>query len=328
MPKGSISYLPQSDSHRLRGYLFIAGATLFWGISATLGRAVFTGRLIPGEALSPIDPLILAQTRTTIAFLLLAPVLLARRGVKATVITSRRDLLLCLAVGVLGMAAANYFYYLAIERTNVATAIILQYTAPVWVLLYMVARRLQRASAQRVMAVGLAVFGSAMAVGIIGTGEFNADRLGILAALVAALAFAYYNVSGSHLVRRYDRWRVLSHVLLGAALFWIVVNPPWVILRANYSASQWLFMVVFSITSILIPFSLYFGGLQWLDATRAIVTSCLEPVLSIVIAAIFLGELVTWLQVAGMAVVLLATVVVQLPERGKRNPAMHIEPIE
>jgi len=41
---------------------------------------------------------------------------------------------------VLGVAVSNYFYYVAIQKTNVATAIILQYTAPVWVLLYVVAR--------------------------------------------------------------------------------------------------------------------------------------------------------------------------------------------
>ena len=46
--------------HALRGYLFIAGAALSWGISATLGRAAFTGHLLPGGAsLAAINPLII-----------------------------------------------------------------------------------------------------------------------------------------------------------------------------------------------------------------------------------------------------------------------------
>ena len=48
-----------------------------------------------------------------------------------------------------GVAASNYFYYLAIQRTNVATAIIVQYTAPVWVLVYMAARGLEKATVLR-----------------------------------------------------------------------------------------------------------------------------------------------------------------------------------
>ena len=34
-----------NNTHFIRGYLFIAAATFFWGLSAALGRAVFTGRI-------------------------------------------------------------------------------------------------------------------------------------------------------------------------------------------------------------------------------------------------------------------------------------------
>jgi drug/metabolite transporter, DME family len=324
-PSASTSY---SRLERLEGYAFIAGAALFWGISASLGRAVFTGRL-PGTfgTLKPIAPLILAQSRSTIALLLLAPVLFASRG-KTVGIRSRRDTLLCLAMGIFGVAASNYFYYLAIQKTNVATAIVLQYTAPILVLLYMVARGFQRATSRRVVSVILSVIGCAMAIGIIGPGKFKGDALGIAAAMTAAVSFAYYNIAAAGLLQRYDRWRVLLYALAGAAIFWIIVNPPWVIARAHYTAGHWIFMVIFSITSILLPYSFYFGGLRHLDATRAVVTSCLEPVFSIVIAAIFLGELVGPVQMAGMAVVLASTVLVQLPERQGSAPAVVVEPVD
>lgn len=325
-PSASTSY---SRLERLEGYAFIAGAALFWGISASLGRAVFTGRL-PGAfgALKPIAPLVLAQSRSTIALLLLAPVLFARRG-SSIVIRSRRHTLMCLAVGVFGVAASNYFYYLAIQKTNVATAIVLQYTAPLWVLIYMVVRGLQRANIRRVISVVLGVIGCAMAIGIIGPGKFKSDTWGVVAAIIASVSFAYYNIAAAELLQRYDRWRVLVYALSGAALFWIIVNPPWVIARAHYTAGHWLFMTVFSITSILLPYSFYFGGLRHLDATSAVVTSCLEPVFSIAIAAIFLGELVGPVQMAGMAVVLSATVLVQLPDRRRaEGPTMVVEPVD
>ena len=79
-------------------------------------------------------------------------------------------------------------------------------------------------------------------------------------------------------------------------------------------------------TSVLLPFSLYIAGLQHLDATRAIVTSCLEPVFSIIIAAIALGETVSPVQIAGVIVVLAATILIQLPDRMERTTAL--EPME
>jgi len=323
-PIGSTNYLP-NKRHPIRGYTYIACATLCWGVSATLGRAAFTGRLF-SEALRPIDPLILAQTRTTFSLFVLAPALLIARGATSIKIP-RRDFLSCLALGVFGVAASNYFYYLAIQKTNVATAIILQYTAPVWVLFYMVGRRLQRATMERVASVLLAGLGIALVIGIVGGSKFKLDSVGLTAAILAAFSFAFYNVAGHGLLERYDRWRVLLYALLGAALCWIVINPPWKIVAAHYSSRQWLFLAIFSIASVLVPFSFYFAGLQHLDAVRAIVTSCLEPVFSIVIAALALGELIRPLQGLGIVLVLAATILVQLPGGDQSRPTI-IEPME
>ncbi len=324
--------------HPARGYFFIAAATFFWGLSATLGRAVFTGRLFAsGQALRPIDPLILAQSRTSIAFLILLPILLLK-GRSSLRVRSRSHLLQFFLLGILGLAAANYFYYFAIQKTSVATAIVLQYVAPVWVLLYMLARRLQRPTLRRVSGVVLAVLGCGLAVGelaaqrgfpwlVISGIRFN--TLGVVAAELAAVSFAFYNVFGQHLLQIYQRWTVLVYSLLGAAVFWQLVNPPWKIIAQHYTGGQWLFMAVFSVTSMLVPFSLYFTGLQHLDPTRAIVTACLEPVWAILLTALILGELVSPMQVVGIVVVLSATILVQRPERpDRREPLIAVEPIE
>lgn len=315
------------QAHPVRGYIYIAGATFLWGVAAALGRAAFTGRLLPGgEALRPIDPLILSQTRTTFSFLILAPFLAIARGPRRLRIPTI-DVGRIFLLGVFGVAASNYFYYLAIQRTNVATAIILQYTAPVWVLLYMVARGLQKPSMQRIAAVCLALAGIGLVIGVGGSGGFRIDSVGLMAALLAAFSFAFYNIGGHSILARYDRWTVLLYTTLSAAIFWMVVNPPWKIIAAHYTGPQWLFLAVFSLVSVLGPFSLYFAGLQHLEPTRAIVVSCLEPVFSILIAALVLGEIMQATQTLGIVFVLAATLVVQLPDRKNREPVV-VEPIE
>ena len=313
--------------HPLRGYFYIGSAALFWGIAATLGRAAFTGRLLRGGALRDIDPLILSQSRATLSLAVLLPVLLIRRGAAALRVPGR-DLLQFFLLGILGVAASNYLYYLAIQRTNVATAIILQYTAPVWVLLYTVARGARRPSLRRTSAVGLAVLGCALAVGLVGSGGLRMDPVGVTAALLAAFSFAFYNVGGHRVLARYDRWKVLLWVLVATSSFWIFVNPPWKIIAAHYGREQWAFMLVFSLVSVLGPFSCYFAGLQHLEPTRAIVASCLEPLFSIVIAALALGELLRPFQTVGIVLVLVAIVLIQFPERAARGEELVVEPIE
>jgi drug/metabolite transporter, DME family len=311
----------------VRGYLYIAAATFFWGVAASVGRAAFTGRLPGMHALRPIEPLILSQSRATFSFLVLLPFLGLVRGWRRLRISSA-DLLQLLLIGILGVAASNYFYYLAIQKTNVATAIILQYTAPIWVLLYTVARGLQRPTPQRVAAVGLAVAGIALVIGLFGSGGLRLNMIGIFAALLAAFSFAFYNLGGHDILARHDRWTVLLYTTCSASLFWVLVNPPWKVAAAHYSGDQWLFLLLFSLISVLAPFSFYFAGLQHLEPTRAIVVSCLEPVFSIVIAAIALGEVMRVLQVVGIVFVLAAIIVVQLPDRKSPKSVPLVEPIE
>ncbi|HLZ42516.1 MAG TPA: EamA family transporter [Candidatus Sulfotelmatobacter sp.] len=314
------------------GYFFIGSAAFLWGVSAALGRAVFTGKLaLAGEALHPIDPLILSQTRTSFSLLVLLPVLVRRRGWRRIQLPTA-DLIQCLVLGMLGVAASNYFYYVAIQRTSVAIAIILQYTAPVWVLLYVVARGQQKISAQKVAAVVVALAGIALTIGMIGgksAAPLHLDSYGLIAAMLASFSFAFYNVGGHRLLAHYDRWRVLVWTLVSASVFWLVVNPPWKVVATHYAPAQWGFLFVFSMISVLGSFSLYFLGLQHLEPTRAIIASCLEPVFSILLAAALLGEGVRPIQTLGIVLVLSAIVIVQVQGRGAaERESVVLEPIE
>jgi DME family drug/metabolite transporter len=312
--------------HSFQGYLYIAGAALLWGISATLGRAAFTGRLLPQSGIQNIDPLILSQCRTSFSFLVVVLVMLSTRGGKQLLLP-RSDVFRLCALGLAGVAASNYFYYLAIQRTNVATAIIVQYTAPVWVLLYMVLRGAERLTPSRIISVFLAITGIALVIGLFGGGRLQLDRIGVLAALLAAFSFSFYNVGGHFILARYDRWIVLLYTTMAASAFWILVNPPTKIAAAHYSSTAWLFLFAFSVLSVLLPFACYFAGLQHLEPTKAIIVSCLEPVFSILIAAAALKELVTPLQGVGVAMVLCAILVVQRPTRGDTASSI-IDPVD
>jgi drug/metabolite transporter (DMT)-like permease len=317
----------------VRGYVFIASAAFLWGVSAALGRAVFTGRLsLAGEALHPVNPLILSQTRTSFSLLVLLLILVGRHGGQRIKLPAR-DLLQCVLLGMLGVAASNYFYYVAIQKTSVAIAIIVQYTAPVWVLLYVVARGQQKLSLQKVAAVAIAIAGIALTIGIVGgkpASTLRLDPYGFIAAVLASFSFAFYNVGGHRILARYDRWRVLVWTLISASVFWLFINPPWKIAGAHYTLPQWTFLFVFSMISVLGPFSLYFLGLQYLEPTRAIVSSCLEPVFSILLAAAFLSESVRPIQILGIVLVLSAIVIVQLPgrEATAAGESVVVEPIE
>jgi drug/metabolite transporter, DME family len=300
--------IPATDPiHPWRGYFFIATATFCWGAAATAGKALFNGEMFAGRP--AISPVVLSQARTSFAVLLLAAYLLLRYGREFLHIT-RRDAAWCALVGILGLTGSNSFYYLAIQHATVAIAITLQYTAPVWVLLWTSLRGHQPPTPRRIGAVALALAGIALTIGLFQS-DVKLSVLGTVAGLLASFSFSFYNIAGKELVSRHHPFRIMFYVLLASALFWLVVNPPWRLVAQHYAPAQWGFLFIFACLSTLLPYFFFFSGLKYLDPTRAVIASCLEPVFAVVFAAVFVGEAVGALQIAGIVAVLAATVMAQ-----------------
>jgi drug/metabolite transporter (DMT)-like permease len=306
----SISPAPEQQ-HPWRGYFFVATATFCWGAAAVVGKAIFNGSVFAGHAL--ISPMVLTQARTTFTVLVFGPILLLRFGRRVFNI-SRTDLILCALVGTLGVACSNFFYYLAVQKSTVSLAITVQYTAPLWVLIYMVAQGRERATAQKTVSALVAMTGTALAIGVFQTGvKFSVVAVG--AALLASFGYAFYNIAAQALVTRNHQFTVMFYMLLGAAIMWTAVNPPWKVIAQDFSGRQWGFLFVFACLSMVLPYMLYLSGLKYLDPTRAVITSCLEPVFAILFAVLFVNETLRVLQVAGIVAVLVATVLVQMQPR-------------
>lgn len=303
--------------HSWRGYFLIAVATCCWAAAATAGKAVFNGRLFAGHP--AISPLLLTQARTTFTVFLLALFLLIRFG-SGYFRISRGDLIQSVCAGTLGTACSNFFYYYAVQKSTVAIAITLQYTAPVWVLLATALMRRQRPSPRRVIAVVLALAGIALTVGLFQS-DLRPNAMGAAAAMVASFSFAFYNLLAPGLVKRNHPLKVMLYALLGAAILWAVVNPPWRLAAQHLSRGQWEFLFLFACLSMLLPYMFYFTGLKYLDPTRAVVASCLEPVFAVVFAAMFVGETVSALRIIGILAVLAATVLAQAQPRPKTAQA-------
>ena len=291
---------------KLKGYFFIAIAATLWGASATVVKHLFNIQY---------PPLIIVQTRVSIAFAVLAVFfLIANPRILAF---RMRDVPHFFFVGVCGIAGSNYFYYFAIKESNVATAIVVQYSAPIMVALYAIIVQHEKMTRFKLLSLIFSTVGIFLAVGGL-NGLLVANQKGIVLALAAAVSYAIFNIAGKPLTKKYSVWSCLVFTLGAATLFWLVVQPPQTILAAGYSFADWKVFALVSTTSILVPYSFYFFGLQYLSPTRAIITSTLEPVVAIATEFIFLGGTMGSLQVVG-AVLVIGSIILLEATSGTRQ---------
>jgi drug/metabolite transporter (DMT)-like permease len=193
----------------------------------------------------------------------------------------------------------------------VATAILIQYCAPILVALYAVVVQRHRMSVFSVAAIVLAMAGIFLAVGGYDSSVLRATPKAMLYAFIAAIAYSIFNIAGKPLIKKYSVWRSMFFTLLAASLFWSVINLPQHLIAAHYPVADWGALTFVSLVSILIPFGCYFAGLRYIQPTQAIVTSTLEPVVAIFSEFIFLGSVMTGIQILGAVCVLGAIIILQ-----------------
>lgn len=285
----------------VRGYLMIMAAATCWGISATAAKFLINRH---------VETILIVQTRVTVSAVILAGFF----AVAAPAVLSVRlnELWRLALLGIIGVAGANFTYYFTIKESTVATAILLQYTAPLFVMAYATMSGEERFTMLKLLAAILSLAGCILAVGAYDPRVLKLSPMGLIAGIGSMVCFSFLGVYTKHVLQRHHFWTMTVYALVFASLFWCVVNPPTAVIAQSPGLDTWIALAVLGVISVLIPHSLFFAGMQYLPPSRAVITSTLEPVVAMVTAALFLGELLEPLQVAGAVLVLGAIVLLQI----------------
>lgn len=301
---------------RLKGYTLAAIAALCWATGGMTAKWLFTPLTavtarwpLPPLGLM-IDPIDLAAARALAAAVLIVVYLVLADRARLRI--SVRDLPFLAMFGVVGLAAVHFTYFKTLSLTGVATAILLEYLAPIAVLVFSVLFLGEKLSWRLPVAVALSVGGCGLMVGILG-GGLRVSGAGLAWGIASAVFFAIYTLLGKYAAGRYAPWTLLSYGLIAATLFWIAYLGP-VRIVAVYRDPRVAATVIFvAIVSTIIPFGAFLHGLHYIQATEASITSTLEPAIAGVGAFFAFGETLGPAQLLGGALVLGAILLVQIP---------------
>jgi drug/metabolite transporter (DMT)-like permease len=292
----------------LRGYLLAALAAAGWAAGGLTAKWLF---LTTGAQL---DPATLSAARALLSTLMLLVYLGTFR--RRELVVRLRDLPFLALFGVAGLALVHFTYFAAIQHTNVPTAILLEYLAPILVLGVSVAFLGERLTWALPAGVVASVTGCALMVGAIGGEGLRVSPDGIAWGLASAVFFALYTVLGKYAAPRFSPWTLMTYGLGFATLFWLVyLRGPAPIVSALADGRTFLAVSVMALVSTIVPFGAFLAALHHIDATKASITATLEPVLAGVatyLIPVFYAPL-SALQLLGGALVIAAVVIAQWP---------------
>ena len=235
----------------------------------------------------------------------------------------KKDILYFALFGAIGIGTCQFAYLFAISRINVAAAILLQYLAPSFIVVYSVIFAKDRLNKPTVFALFGAIVGCYLVVGAYNLQFLALNLAGVLSGLLSAITFAWYSIHGEYGMRRYDPWTVLFYAMLFAGLIWNIIQPPFKAFFHPHTVMEWVLILYVGIMGTLIPFGLYFNGVNLIRSTRASITATFEPITAGFVSFFFLGEVLEPLQITGGILVIMSIIILQMrQEYDKNTPAL------
>ena len=261
-----------------------------------------------------MDAFRLTQIRTSsAALILLAYILLKDKSQLKATRSEIKDLII---FGVIGIAAVTSFYFFAIKYLYVSVALIIEFTAPIWIVLYL--RFVKKKSVPPTMWLGITfAFSGLILISQIWSGS-SLHPLGVFVAFLDALALALYFIFADRLSQTRSSISLITWGMSVAAIFFALILPwwnfPFEILTSTfslqgelsaYSAPGWALILWIVVIGTVIPYLLTVTAIRELSASTSSVIGMIEPIFAGVIAWWLLSEAFTTIQLIGCAVVLI-----------------------
>jgi drug/metabolite transporter (DMT)-like permease len=218
--------------------------------------------------------------------------------------------------GVIGVAAVTSFYFFAIKYLYVSVALIIEFTAPIWIVLYLRFIKKKEISPLMWWGIGFAFSGLILISQV--WSESKLSPIGVAFAFADAFALATYFLYAEKLTQGRSSLSLMTWGIGIAAIFWALVQPWWFFPTKyltdsyslggnldNFQVPGWALVLWIIIVGTVIPYLLTVTGIRELSASTSSVIGMIEPIFAGAIAWWLLNEAFNTVQLIGSAVVLI-----------------------
>lgn len=283
-----------TDKRKL-SFAFIIFAGICWGTSP-----IFVHYLAPYGFTS----LQMTAVRGFVSFVcMLIYVLLVNRKLFKT---KPADMLLYAVIGA-SLFGTAFCYYTAMQMTSTSTAVVLMYTAPVYVMLFSVMFMGEKFSKLKLVALIMMLVGCCLVSGIITGMKF--DLVGVLVGILTSIIYAAYNIlTKISMQKKREPVTVTLYSFLFMSIIALSVCKP-AELIGNISASPEATIPLslgLGVITFVMPYFLFTWSMKHLPAGVASALSIVEPMAATVFSALLFSEIPDFLSVGGILLILAA----------------------
>ena len=292
-----------SKNKVLMGSIFCIVAACFWGISGAAGQYLFN--------FTGVTPEWVVSTRTIAVGIMMLTFLQLTRGGVFEIWANKEDRKGIIIFTLGGMLFMQYGYFAAIKYCNAATATVLQYTAPVMIVVYLAVKNRKLPT----MIETIAVIGCLVGTILLAThGDMNNLSLSPQAlfwGLLSAVALAFYTIYPTRLLMKYDTMLLIGWSMLIGSVVMHFVHPSWEY-AANWDLTGVLCMVFIVLFGTMTPYLLFLNGVKYIGPTKSSLYASAEPLASTIVSVVWLKVGLELIDYVGFICIVVAVLMLSL----------------
>lgn len=280
---------------RVVGFALIAISAAGFGTLAIFARYAYAAGM---------DPVTILFFRFSLSTLFMACLPAVRREP----VPRGRALLRPIGMGAVGYVGQAFCYLTALKYASAGLVALLLYLYPVFVAIFSAMVFRERVGGIKRLALGLAVLGTGLTVGP-GGGQW----VGIVLAISAALIYSVYIIVGTKAMTQFSAVQSSTIIFASAGAMsglLMAVRGP----QLPGTAGGWAAIGAIVLLATILAVVSFLAGLKRIGPTNAAMLSTLEPVVTVVLAALFLGETLTPTALLGGGLILFSVVLLARSE--------------
>jgi drug/metabolite transporter (DMT)-like permease len=298
-----------------KGYLFGILSAFFWGTHSVIVRYLT----------SSIDGISIAAIRLYIAIIIIFIILKVSRSKINWRIKNKK---VFLTVAFFGMTLNFIVFHLGLEYTTASNAMLLENTAPIFSLLFLILFLKEKLRGFDILAVLSAFIGVAFVlVGSQGAAFFKSSGfVGDCLELAAGALWAIFLIGGSKVCAKGKYTTTRLNSLLRIFIFTAILLTPWLFFQQfSLSVKDLLLLLLLGIFPTAIAFWFWYEAAARISTMAAVLIFNLSIIFTFINASIFLGEKITVQLIIGAILILAGITLSKMKDAvygGTRSPRL------
>ncbi|KFB99855.1 drug/metabolite transporter (DMT) superfamily permease [Trabulsiella guamensis ATCC 49490] len=296
-----------------KGMMNVLIAAILWGSSGVCAQYIMEQ--------SQMSSGFLTMTRLLFAGTILLTLSFVHGDKIFAIFRHRKDALNLLIFTLAGALTVQLTFLLTIEKSNAATATVLQFLSPTIIVAWFALAKRVRPGLLVIIAILTSLIGTFLLVTHGDPTSLSVSAAALFWGIASAFAAAFYTTFPSTLIARYGTLPIVGwSMLLGGIVLlpFYAAQGSQVAITGNLVLAFFYFVVI----GTALTFSLYLKGAQLIGGSKASILSCTEPLSSALLSLLLLGVTFTLLDWLGTLLILSSVILISLDSRRRVKPGL------